>query len=701
MALPTLNVTPGSGATINTLPNAPATTANSVSVALATDQSAVPVTAASLPLPTGAMPAIGGSVALAAGTNTVGGVTVADPLSGHSANVFQFHNADNVALGGSAYGVNTGGVAQLLNAAGNLDRQREAGIDGVPAQGISSGVTSFAMQFKTSSAGAISAGLQTVTPLAMAGVVGGVNWSIQVGSTLVIDTGTNREVVIVSAITPTSFAAVFGKAHSTTAAPITGFVYNQGRDASGENDGATGSGTAVAAEFEYNAGDPSGGNFDRVRSLNAKGLTTQAITAGGSAASTGVTLASATGLQPGTKVLLYKASAFPASGSFESVNIDLSYSPGSTTVPLASPIVGGVGYDTIGYDAFSALGPQLNGFLPFGIGIEEAAIFDPVSGKYYAERAATQDGMSPQNIIAVSLGLWNGVAMDRLTGSSSRGLDVNIKDASIAVNPTASAVTNRSGYIHGAAASAAVASAGTAGGYAPGDTLTLPTDPTVVTAPVLSVGTTQVVGAPIVTSSGSGGGTGAVTLTGTTGAGLKFTATGTMTSGVLSAVILLTGGSYTANPANLPAEPVTVTGAGAGSATGVQLSIRMGPATFGLVTGGEYSVQPANPIAPAATSGSGTGATVSLSAFTAVSTTVASSNPSRTYLAVRNESATQALGLSLSGAASLSGSLSGGLGTTVLAANGGGYEWGGARVPSNALTLIGQSAFQQFTAWEG
>lgn len=42
MALPTLNVTPGSGATINTLPNAPATTANSVSVALATDQTAVP-----------------------------------------------------------------------------------------------------------------------------------------------------------------------------------------------------------------------------------------------------------------------------------------------------------------------------------------------------------------------------------------------------------------------------------------------------------------------------------------------------------------------------------------------------------------------------------------------------------------------------------------------------------------------------------
>jgi hypothetical protein len=54
MALPTLSVTPGTGATINTLPNAPALTANSVSVALATDQPAVLVTAASLPLPSGA-----------------------------------------------------------------------------------------------------------------------------------------------------------------------------------------------------------------------------------------------------------------------------------------------------------------------------------------------------------------------------------------------------------------------------------------------------------------------------------------------------------------------------------------------------------------------------------------------------------------------------------------------------------------------
>ena len=135
------------------------------------------------------MPAAGGSVALAAGANIVGGVNVADPTSGHSANVFQFHSADNVALGGSAYGINTGGVAQLLNAAGNLDRQREAGVDGVPAIGIASGGASFAMQFKTASIAAIAVGTQSVTPNTMSGSVGGVPWSIQVGSALLVDVG--------------------------------------------------------------------------------------------------------------------------------------------------------------------------------------------------------------------------------------------------------------------------------------------------------------------------------------------------------------------------------------------------------------------------------------------------------------------------------------------------------------------------------
>jgi hypothetical protein len=135
---------------------------------------------------------------------------------------------------------------------------------------------------------------------------------------------------------------------------ILGNVYNQERDASGENDGRAFPGTAVAAEYEYNAGDPSGGNFNRARSLNAKEFTTQTISGGGTQNSTSLTVTANTGLQPGMKVLLQKSSTFPAAGSFESVNVDLSYVFGGNTVPLASAIVNNPTYDTLAYDGFAA-----------------------------------------------------------------------------------------------------------------------------------------------------------------------------------------------------------------------------------------------------------------------------------------------------------------------------------------------------------
>src|SRR5262245_56614818 len=55
MPFPTIQVTPGSGTTINTLPNSgQATSANSLPVVVASDQPAIAVSAASLPLPAGA-----------------------------------------------------------------------------------------------------------------------------------------------------------------------------------------------------------------------------------------------------------------------------------------------------------------------------------------------------------------------------------------------------------------------------------------------------------------------------------------------------------------------------------------------------------------------------------------------------------------------------------------------------------------------
>jgi hypothetical protein len=277
----------------------------------------------------------------------------------------------------------------LLNVAGNLDRQRETGEDGIPANGISASAANFAMSFKTSIALAITANAspQAVTPGAMSGTINGVPWSIQQGSTLSIDTGANQEYVYVTSVTSTTFSAVFGKSHGTNS-KVGGFVYNQERDAAGEADGAAGIGTAVAAEYEFNGGGPGGGSFDRARNLQGKGKTSQTISAGGTQGSLSLTIGANTGLKAGMQVMLATAS-FPTSGSYEAVYVDLSYVEGTNTVPLLSAIQLANTYTTVYYDAFSADGPGLSGFLPIGVGIEEEALYDPVTGLYFVERAAT------------------------------------------------------------------------------------------------------------------------------------------------------------------------------------------------------------------------------------------------------------------------------------------------------------------------
>lgn len=377
----------------------------------------------------------------------LGATTIADPTTGNKANVAAFHTADNQQPGGTAYGILSGGVAQLLNNAGNLDRQRSTGVDGVSSVGIPAGAASFAMSFKTSIASAITlnASPQIVTPAAMSGTVGGVPWTIQVGGVVVVDTGANQEQIYVTAVTSTTFTGIFTKNHSANVV-VRGFVFNQERDAAGEADGATGIGTAVAAEYEFNGGAPGGGNFDRARSLQAKGKTIATITSGGGAASTSLVISAAGTLKAGMQVLLYKAANFPAAGYFETVYVDFSYTEGSTTVPLASAIVNGVTYDTIAYDAFSATGPGLNGFLPIGVGIEEEALYDPVSGLFYIERAATSDACAPQNVVLENPGLYNGATIDRARSApgslgaalvSSDGAKATYRYASLGNTPAA------------------------------------------------------------------------------------------------------------------------------------------------------------------------------------------------------------------------------------------------------------------------
>jgi len=408
----------------------------------------VPVSAG---LPTGANTI--GSVINSAGNNNIGGFMLQDGSGGTNNRVLvaSFHNTDNQALG-NVYGLNTGGVAQLLNPIGNIDRQRGTGVDNTPATGISTGVATSAMFFKTFSnnATAIAVGANTVTPVAVSGKIGNVPWSIQTGSALIIGAGSaNQETVIVTAANSTTFTAPFTLIHPANTL-ITGFTYNQGRDAAGENDGASGAGTSVAAGYEYNGGDPSGGQYDRERSLNAKAFSQVAISSGATVGSNSIVVAASGTLQPGMKVLLSN-NAIIGSQAFESVNVDLSYIPGSTTVPLSSNVVQTIagGYTFISYDSFGALGPQLNGFLPFGVGIEEEALYDPVSGKYYIERAATQDGVVPQNVVLESPALWNGTSMDRLPGTAAAGAKVqpNLAVAAATMATTQVAMTSTAASI--------------------------------------------------------------------------------------------------------------------------------------------------------------------------------------------------------------------------------------------------------------
>lgn len=187
------------------------------------------------------------------------------------------------------------------------------------------------------------------------------------------------------------------------------------------------------------------------------------------------------------------------------------------------------------------------------------------------------------------------------------------------------------------------------GGYAPGNTIHLSggiqTTPAIVT-----VTDTAVTGLPTIASAGSGGTPGAAVVTGTTGTGTKFQANVTIGGGgsISSVDNLVIGGSYSVNPSNTNAEPVTggglsgaqlaiemgvgsvsVTSAGvftensiggnftqastSGSGVGATFSTAiMGISALSVESPGVYTVEPANPVAQASTTGAGLGATFTL-----------------------------------------------------------------------------------------
>ena len=110
-----------------------------------------------------------------------------------------------------------------------------------------------------------------------------------------------------------------------------------------------------------------------------------------------------------------------------------------------------------------------------------------------------------------------------------------------------------------------------------------------------------------VAAGGSGGTNGTQTVTGTTGTGTKFTASVTVASNAITAVLSITlAGSYSVMPTVLTAEPVT-----GASLTGAQLSIVMGVESV-TVTAAGRNFNPATAVA-SFSGGGGSGATATAS----------------------------------------------------------------------------------------
>ena len=371
-----------------------------------------------------------------------------DGVNMRPAYVSAFHNSDNQVPTGTQYGLLTGGIAQILNPIGNLDRQRGTGFDGIPAVGIATGTQQLAGNIITTTFNA------TVTGNANAqSIVVTSSASIKVGD--IIITQDNPEYVEITAVTDaTHITGVFKNAHAS-GQTLSWFHYNQARDASigdnvigtgvspsatylfntitnkfefdrsalGELDGANGQGTAVAAEYEFNGNIPayggtlSGFNFDRARNVQAGGLGSATISNNPLAANvTSLTLNSApTTLQSGMQIIIDRAGTNP-----ETNIVGTGYTFGSTTVPLQIATQFSHAQNvTVEWSQHAPLGPQLNGFLPSGLGMEEEIVYDPISKKYFVEISATADGNSPQNLVLEALGLFNGTTMDRLKGTAN------------------------------------------------------------------------------------------------------------------------------------------------------------------------------------------------------------------------------------------------------------------------------------------
>ena len=151
-----------------TVTNVPATQAVSGAVTVSNLPATQAISAAALPLPAGGAtdaslgtigttpPALPGASTgimgllrwmgslfaslITTSLGTASRVVIVDPATGNGSLVQAFHNADNQIVGATSYGLLTGGVDQLINASGNLDRKRGVAGDAMAVTGLAAEV---------------------------------------------------------------------------------------------------------------------------------------------------------------------------------------------------------------------------------------------------------------------------------------------------------------------------------------------------------------------------------------------------------------------------------------------------------------------------------------------------------------------------------------------------------------------------------
>lgn len=380
------------------------------------------------------------------------------------ATITALHNSDNQALPTNppSFGILTGGVAQLVNPLGNLDRQREAGQDQISPLGVSLGATAFAQAFATTvpTTGTLTTGGSsgTITPASMTG--------IQVGAILTIDTGANAETVVVTAL-PSGTTATVVPVNGSPSAPaflhthtpsyaVTGFMLNQERDCTGENSGATGRGTPLAASYEYISGGPlaySTGiptllQYDReVAALGKAAVNSGAgyaitSTAAGNTSITLTTPANGATLTPGTWIRL-SGGANP-----EYVRVADSYviAAAPASVLLTSPVVN-ASQTLATWDAFGANGPGQNKVLWTGEGFEGVLLNDAANagfaralqGNTAGEASVTNGGLQTTQVTPTSLTVIKAAPgrLARILVTTANGANqINIYDNASAASGT-------------------------------------------------------------------------------------------------------------------------------------------------------------------------------------------------------------------------------------------------------------------------